>query len=135
MIRPSSKGRTPTLAIALRDNDGPITTARARRGVAVHVEPSSKVAEPKLAGSRKKRRPWGREPAGDRLDVYLDARQEELSMGSNRSHACWPRMWVVQLEALLGIGRRTSVRWRRWWTEAFRTSRFWQDLRCRFAPS
>jgi len=59
MIRPSSKGRTPTLAIALRDNDGPITTARARRGVAVHVEPSSKVAEPKLTGSRKKRRPWG----------------------------------------------------------------------------
>ena len=41
---------------------------------------------------------------------------------------------VVQLEALLGIGRRTLVRWRRWWTEAFRTSRFWQDLRGRFVP-
>jgi len=41
---------------------------------------------------------------------------------------------VVQLEALLGIGRRTLVRWRRWWTEAFRTSRFWQDLRGRFQP-
>ena len=33
---------------------------------------------------------------------------------------------------LLGIGRRTLVRWRRWWTEAFRTSRFWQSLRGRF---
>lgn len=41
---------------------------------------------------------------------------------------------VVQLEALLGIGRRTLIRWRRWWTEAFRTSRFWQDLRGRFLP-
>lgn len=41
---------------------------------------------------------------------------------------------VVQLEALLGIGRRTLIRWRQWWTEAFRTSRFWQDLRGRFLP-
>lgn len=41
---------------------------------------------------------------------------------------------VAQLEALLGIGRRTLVRWRQWWTEAFRTSRFWQDLRGRFQP-
>lgn len=43
-------------------------------------------------------------------------------------------MQVAQLEALLGIGRRTLVRWRRWWAEAFRTSRFWQGLRGRFAP-
>ena len=27
---------------------------------------------------------------------------------------------VAHLEVLLGIGRRTLVRWRRWWTEAFR---------------
>lgn len=41
---------------------------------------------------------------------------------------------VAQIEVLLGIGRRTLVRWRRWWTEAFRTSRFWQSLRGRFMP-
>ena len=41
---------------------------------------------------------------------------------------------VAQLEVLLGIGRRTLVRWRRWWTEAFRTSRFWRSLRGRFVP-
>jgi hypothetical protein len=42
---------------------------------------------------------------------------------------------VSQLEALLGVSRRTLVRWRRWWTEAFRTSRFWQSLRGRFLPA
>lgn len=41
---------------------------------------------------------------------------------------------VAQIEVLLGIGRRTLVRWRRWWTEAFRTSRFWRSLRGRFMP-
>ena len=41
---------------------------------------------------------------------------------------------VAQLELLLGISRRTLVRWRRWWTEAFRTSRFWRSLRGRFMP-
>ena len=41
---------------------------------------------------------------------------------------------VAQIEALLGIGRRTLVRWRRWWTQAFRTSRFWRSLRGRFMP-
>lgn len=41
---------------------------------------------------------------------------------------------VAQLELLLGISRRTLVRWRRWWTEAFRTSRFWGGLRGRFIP-
>ena len=41
---------------------------------------------------------------------------------------------VAEIEALLGIGRRTLVRWRRWWTEAFRGSRFWRSLRGRFMP-
>jgi hypothetical protein len=41
---------------------------------------------------------------------------------------------LAQIEVLLGIGRRTLVRWRRWWTEAFRTSRFWRSLRGRFMP-
>jgi len=41
---------------------------------------------------------------------------------------------VAQIEVLLGIGRRTLVRWRRWWTEAFQTSRFWRSLRSRFVP-
>lgn len=40
---------------------------------------------------------------------------------------------VARLETILGIGRRTLVRWRRWWTEIFRTSRFWQSVRGRFA--
>jgi len=44
------------------------------------------------------------------------------------------RKRVAQIEVLLGIGRRTLVRWRRWWTEAFRTSRFWRSLRGRFMP-
>jgi hypothetical protein len=42
---------------------------------------------------------------------------------------------VAQLEVLLGIGRRTLVRWRRWWTQAFRGSRFWRSLRGRFMPA
>ena len=41
---------------------------------------------------------------------------------------------VAKLEVLLGIGRRTLVRWRRWWTVVFRTSRFWRSLRGRFIP-
>lgn len=41
---------------------------------------------------------------------------------------------VAQIEVLLGIGRRTLVRWRRWWIAAFRTSRFWRSLRGRFMP-
>ncbi len=44
------------------------------------------------------------------------------------------RKRVAQIEVLLGIGRRTLIRWRRWWTEAFQTSRFWRSLRSRFMP-
>lgn len=40
-----------------------------------------------------------------------------------------------RLEKLVGVSRRTLVRWRDWWREAFRTSRFWRSLRCRFTPA
>jgi hypothetical protein len=42
---------------------------------------------------------------------------------------------VARLAALLGINRRTSVRWRRWWSSTFRASRFWESLRGRFMPA
>lgn len=41
---------------------------------------------------------------------------------------------VTKLSALLGISRRTLVRWRRWWSTLFATSRFWTSLRGRFMP-
>jgi hypothetical protein len=40
-----------------------------------------------------------------------------------------------RLGKLLGVSRRTLARWRLWWAEAFRTSRFWQSLRGRFIPA
>ena len=42
---------------------------------------------------------------------------------------------VTALSSLLGITRRTLVRWRRWWSTAFATSRFWKSLRGRFVPA
>ncbi|MBE7449298.1 MAG: hypothetical protein HS111_10470 [Kofleriaceae bacterium] len=42
---------------------------------------------------------------------------------------------VTKLSALLGISRRTLVRWRRWWSTMFPTSRFWTSLRGRFVPA
>ena len=42
---------------------------------------------------------------------------------------------VTALSSLLGITRRTLVRWRRWWSTAFVTSRFWTSLRGRFVPA
>ncbi|MBZ0234630.1 MAG: hypothetical protein K8M05_20020 [Deltaproteobacteria bacterium] len=39
---------------------------------------------------------------------------------------------VTKLSTLLGISRRTLVRWRRWWSTMFPTSRFWTSLRGRF---
>jgi hypothetical protein len=42
---------------------------------------------------------------------------------------------VTKLSALLGISRRTLVRWRRWWSTMFATSRFWTSLRGRFMPA
>lgn len=42
---------------------------------------------------------------------------------------------VTALSSLLGITRRTLVRWRRWWSTSFATSRFWTSLRGRFVPA
>jgi hypothetical protein len=42
---------------------------------------------------------------------------------------------VTQLSALLGISRRTLVRWRRWWSNMFAASRFWMSLRGRFVAA
>ena len=42
---------------------------------------------------------------------------------------------VTKLSALLGISRRTLVRWRRWWSTMFAPSRFWTSLRGRFMPA
>jgi hypothetical protein len=42
---------------------------------------------------------------------------------------------VARLTALLGITRRTLVRWRRWWSTTFAASRFWTSLRGRFVPA
>ena len=42
---------------------------------------------------------------------------------------------VTKLSALLGINRRTLVRWRRWWSTRFAASRFWTSLRGRFVPA
>ena len=42
---------------------------------------------------------------------------------------------VTKLSVLLGINRRTLVRWRRWWSTMFATSRFWKGLRGRFMPA
>jgi hypothetical protein len=42
---------------------------------------------------------------------------------------------VAKLAALLGANRRTLMRWRRWWSSMFATSRFWTSLRGRFVPA
>jgi hypothetical protein len=42
---------------------------------------------------------------------------------------------VTKLSSLLGITRRTLVRWQRWWSAMFATSRFWTSLRGRFVPA
>ena len=45
------------------------------------------------------------------------------------------KLAVTQLAALIGIDRRTLVRWRRWWTTMFATSRFWTSLRGRLSTA
>ena len=42
---------------------------------------------------------------------------------------------VTALSSLLGVTRRTLVRWRRWWSTAFAESRFWKNLRGRLVPA
>ena len=39
-----------------------------------------------------------------------------------------------QLQCLLGISRRTVLRWRRWWTQEFTHTRLWRSLRSRLMP-
>jgi hypothetical protein len=39
-----------------------------------------------------------------------------------------------QLRSLLSISQRTVLRWRRWWTQEFPRTRFWQAMRSRFMP-
>ena len=38
------------------------------------------------------------------------------------------------LQRLLGISRRTVLRWRRWWTQEFPCTRLWRSLRSRLMP-
>jgi hypothetical protein len=42
---------------------------------------------------------------------------------------------VERLRGELGIARRTLQRWREWWLEDFRHSRFWKGARSRFMPA
>jgi hypothetical protein len=39
-----------------------------------------------------------------------------------------------ELEALLGVDRRTLRRWRRWWRESLVRSPWWRAVRARFMP-
>jgi hypothetical protein len=41
---------------------------------------------------------------------------------------------VSELEALLGVDRRTLRRWRRWWRESLVRSPWWRTARARFLP-
>jgi hypothetical protein len=41
---------------------------------------------------------------------------------------------VTRLSQLLGVSRRTVVRWREWWRSAFAESRFWQAARAGLMP-
>lgn len=45
------------------------------------------------------------------------------------------RQRASQLGKLFGVSRQTLGRWRHWWAETFRGSRFWQSLRNRFMPT
>jgi hypothetical protein len=40
----------------------------------------------------------------------------------------------AKLRAFFGASRRTLERWRRWWREAFPTTRFWRDATGRLSP-
>lgn len=41
---------------------------------------------------------------------------------------------LSELEALLGVDRRTLRRWRRWWRESLVRSPWWRTARARFLP-
>lgn len=42
------------------------------------------------------------------------------------------RARTTQLHELVGVSRRTLIRWRQWWRTTFAHSRFWQAARGRF---
>lgn len=42
---------------------------------------------------------------------------------------------VAELNALLGVDRRTLRRWRRWWREAFVHSPWWRIAKAHFSPA
>lgn len=42
---------------------------------------------------------------------------------------------VSELNSLLGVDRRTLRRWRRWWSETFVQSAWWQLAKARFSPA
>lgn len=42
---------------------------------------------------------------------------------------------VSELEASLGVSRRTLWRWRSWWRQTFPASEFWKRERSRFMPA
>lgn len=41
---------------------------------------------------------------------------------------------AAELQRLLGISRRTVLRWRGWWTQEFTRTRLWVSLRSRLMP-
>jgi hypothetical protein len=45
------------------------------------------------------------------------------------------RRRVLEVGRELGVSERTLLRWRRWWTEVFASSRFWSVARARFSPA
>ena len=60
--------------------------------------------------------------------VYLGA---VVVLVSAMRHGATPTR-VARLRELVGASPRTLARWRRWWREAFATSRFWQAATGRF---
>jgi len=41
---------------------------------------------------------------------------------------------AAQLSDLVGVSRRTVLRWRRWWTQEFPRTRLWRSVRSLFMP-
>jgi hypothetical protein len=60
--------------------------------------------------------------------VYLGA---VVVLVSAMRHGATPTR-VARLRELVGASPRTLARWRRWWREAFATSRFWRGAAGRF---
>jgi len=74
-------------------------------------------------GCRKRRTPPSLRFLGRR--VYLGA---VVALVSAMRHGVTGARWA-ELRALVGASRETLARWRRWWTEAFPATPFWQGAR------